>query len=248
MSENTAVGPSVHVSALGSIEEDTVTCSDERSCAARARNSVCKSNPKLQSNRYRRACSSAGRAPALQAGNQICQNLPEPTQTAKKQQVVTKPSKPFFSFSFALLSQYCLDLPRLVLRIITVRISGCTPVLKSQMPDIIVRIPGRGGDNWRTQAFTLVDPDEAVCRGCSWRNRDLLPTTEVRLCRSRKVAKQKCALLVQASAVMPSDSKFSSLGGPQAGLTQFWPAQPPTVTPVAMRFIPLPSAFMVKMS
>ena len=38
--------PSVHVSALGSIEEDTVTCSDEHSCAARARNSVCKSNPK----------------------------------------------------------------------------------------------------------------------------------------------------------------------------------------------------------
>jgi hypothetical protein len=32
--------------------------------------------------------------------------LPEPTQTAKKQQVVTKPSKPFFSFLFALLSQF----------------------------------------------------------------------------------------------------------------------------------------------
>jgi hypothetical protein len=39
--------------------------------------------------------------------------LPEPTQTAKKQQVVAKPSKPFFSFLLALLSQIteiCLDL------------------------------------------------------------------------------------------------------------------------------------------
>jgi len=32
--------------------------------------------------------------------------LPEPTQTAKKQQLVAKPSKRFFSFLFALLSQF----------------------------------------------------------------------------------------------------------------------------------------------
>ena len=32
--------------------------------------------------------------------------MPEPTQTAKKQQLVAKPSKPFFSFLFALLSQF----------------------------------------------------------------------------------------------------------------------------------------------
>jgi len=32
--------------------------------------------------------------------------LREPTQAAKKQQLATKPSKPFFSFLFALLSQF----------------------------------------------------------------------------------------------------------------------------------------------
>ncbi len=39
--------------------------------------------------------------------------MPEPTQPAKKSQVLTKPSKPFFSFLFAFLSQFspiCRDL------------------------------------------------------------------------------------------------------------------------------------------
>jgi hypothetical protein len=47
------------------------------------------------------------------AGKQIYEILPEPTQPAKKQQVVTKPSKPFFSFLFASFSQFaeiCRDL------------------------------------------------------------------------------------------------------------------------------------------
>jgi hypothetical protein len=33
VSENTPVGPSIHASAFGSTEEDTVSCSDVRSCA-----------------------------------------------------------------------------------------------------------------------------------------------------------------------------------------------------------------------
>jgi hypothetical protein len=46
------------------------------------------------------------RAPALQAGKQIYQILPEPSQPDQKQQVATKRSKPFFSFLFAFLSQF----------------------------------------------------------------------------------------------------------------------------------------------
>ena len=53
------------------------------------------------------------RPPACKAEKQIYKILPEPTQPAKPQQVVTKPSKLFFSFLFALRSQFaeiCGDL------------------------------------------------------------------------------------------------------------------------------------------
>jgi len=53
------------------------------------------------------------RASGYEAGNQICEILPEPTQPAKKQQLVAKLGKPFFSFLFAFPLQFaeiCGDL------------------------------------------------------------------------------------------------------------------------------------------